>query len=161
MTLIITDDLFFTVTASEQKQVKIVTEYFRQVFSKESEKDVEDIKPVEMKKPFEAEKIRAAVKKLKNNKSSGIDNISAETIKHSPAIVHRRIAEIFNEMAKTGEVPEEIIMGILVPLPKPGKPRGPPGNLRPVVLLTILRKILAIIMIGRSSDKIKTRIPVT
>ena len=82
-------------------------------------------------------------------------------IKHSPEIIHQKIADIFNEMARTGEVPEEIIMGILVPLPKPGKPRGPPGNLLPVVLLTILRKILAVCMIGRTSDKIKKKIPVT
>ena len=72
-------------------------------------------------------------------------------IKYGPDQIHERIAEVFNEMAKTGEVPEEIVQGILVPLPKPGKPRGPPANLRPVVLLKILRKILAICMIERTS----------
>ena len=56
------------------------------------------------------------------------------------------------------QVPKEIIMGILVPLPKP---QGPLGNLRPVVLLAILRKILAVCMIGRTSDKIKKKIHVT
>ncbi len=149
------------VTASEKKQVEIVTDYFREVFRKDSEKEVEDVKPVEMRKPFTTEEISKAVKKLKNNKSSGIYDISAEMIKYGPEVIHSRIAEIFNNMAKTGEVPEEIIMGILVPLPKPGKPRGPPANLRPVVLLTILRKILAICMIGRSSEKIQRKIPIS
>ncbi len=58
------------------------------------------------------------MKKLKNSKSPGIDGICAEMIKHSPEVVHSRIAQIFNDMAKTGEVPEEVIMGILVPLPE-------------------------------------------
>ncbi len=52
-------------------------------------------------------------------------------------------------------------MGILVPLPKPGKPRGPPANLRPVVLLTISWKILAICMIGRPSEKIQRKVQIS
>ena len=114
-----------------------------------------------MKVPFKALEIKKAVKKLKNNKSPGIDDVNAEMIKYGPDQIHERIAEVFNEMAKTGEVPEEIVQGILVPLPKPGKPRGPPANLRPVVLLTILRKILAICMIERTSRKMSRRIPIT
>ena len=149
------------VTASEKKQVKIVTDYFRSVFSKDSESEIENVKPVEMRKPFESAEIERAIKKLKNDKSPGVDEIRAEMLKHSPKIIHRRIAEIFNDMAKTGEVPEEIILGILVPLPKPGKPRGPPSNLRPIVLLTILRKILAICMIRRTEVKIRRKIPIT
>ena len=51
--------------------------------------------------------------------------------------------------------------GILVPLPKPGKPKGPPGNLRPIILLNIIRKILAICLIKRIYHKIDNNIPVT
>ena len=98
---------------------------------------------------------------MKNNKSASIDNIKAEMIKYSHKIIHQNIAEIYNEMAKTGEFPEEIIQGILVPLPKPGIPQGPPGNLRPIILLSIIRKILAICMIERINEKIKSRIPIT
>ncbi len=149
------------VTASEQKQLEIVTEYFRGVFRKSTEEEVENVQPTEMRTPFNSLEIKTAVKKLKNNKSPGIDEICAEMVKYSPEVVHRRIAEVYNEMARTGEVPQEIIEGILVPLPKPGKPRGPPGNLRPVVLLTILRKILAICMIGRTHERIRSKIPLS
>ena len=38
---------------------------------------------------------------------------------------------------------------------------GPPSNLRPIILLSLLLKILAIIMIQRISGIILTRIPVT
>ena len=51
--------------------------------------------------------------------------------------------------------------GILIPLPKPNKSKGPVGNLRPIILLSMIRKILAIIMIRRTVDKINREIPIT
>ena len=81
--------------------------------------------------------------------------------KHSPEVIHRGIAKPLNHTAGTGDYPREIKQGILVPLPKPGKKQGPPQNLRPIILLSILRKILAVIMIRRTSDKLNSRIPIT
>ena len=49
----------------------------------------------------------------------------------------------------------------MVPLPQPVKKQGPPQNLGPIILLSILRKILAFIMIRRTSDKLNSRIPIT
>ena len=82
-------------------------------------------------------------------------------IKYSPKTVYQQIADIFSEMAKTGNIPDEVIEGILVPLPKPGKPQGPHANLRAIILLSILRKILAICMIKRIQEKIENRIPLS
>ena len=48
---------------------------------------------------------------------------------------------------------------MLVPLPKLVKSQGPPANLRPIMLLSMLRKILAICMIKRIQKKIENRIP--
>ena len=76
-------------------------------------------------------------------------------IKYSPKIVYQQIADNFNEMAKTGNIIDEVIEGVLVPLPKPGKPQGPPAILRPIILLSILRKILAICMIKEYKRKLK------
>ena len=64
-------------------------------------------------------------------------------------------------MAKNGNIPDEVIEGVLVPLPKLGKPQGAPANLRPVILLSILRKILAICMIERIQEKIENRMPLS
>ena len=64
-------------------------------------------------------------------------------------------------MAKTVNIPDESIEGVLVPLSKPGKPQGTPVNLRPIILLSILRKILAISMIKRIQEKIENRIPLS
>ena len=38
---------------------------------------------------------------------------------------------------------------------------GPPKNLRPIILLSVIRKILAIIMITRTTDKLNSQIPIT
>ena len=38
--------------------------------------------------------------------------------------------------------PDVLKIGILTPLPKPGKKKGPPGNLRLIILLSVLRKLL-------------------
>ena len=70
-------------------------------------------------------------------------------IKYSPEIVYQQITDIFNQIAITGNIPYEVIEGVLVPLPKPGKPQGPLANVRPIILLSILRKILEIYMIKR------------
>ena len=79
-----------------------------------------------METPFTKEETQKAVKTLKKGKSAGIDEIQSELLKHSPDIIYQRIAEIFKNMAKTGELPKEITQGILVPFPKPDKPQVPP-----------------------------------
>ena len=137
------------VTTSEKKQIEIVRNHFKEEFQRRGEEEIKDIDPTEIKRPFTEVEIRKSVSRLKNNKSTGIDDISAEMIKYSTKIVYQQTADIFNEMTKTGNILEEVIEGVLVPLPKPGKPQGPPANLRPITLLSILRKILAICMIKR------------
>ena len=64
-------------------------------------------------------------------------------------------------MAKTGVFPEELITGILIPLPKNGKEKGKIENLRPVILLNMIRKILAIILLNRIYNRIDGEIPIT
>ena len=51
--------------------------------------------------------------------------------------------------------------GTLTPLQKPGKPRGPTENLRPIILFSLLRKILSIYLLNRTKERINNVIPVT
>ena len=51
--------------------------------------------------------------------------------------------------------------GLLQPIQKPGKPKGPPENLRPIILLSILRKILTIALLERIWERLSRRIPKT
>ena len=55
----------------------------------------------------------------------------------------------------------DIGAGTLIPLQKPGKPRGPLSNLRPVVLLNGIRKVLSLILLKRFSPYTNSYIPAT
>ena len=73
--------------------------------------------------PFTGDEIYEAAKSMKNGKSSGIDDIHAEHIKYAPSSIHENIAHILNTTGKDGNPPDELKIGILTPLPKPGKIR--------------------------------------
>ena len=68
-------------------------------------------------------------------------------MKYGPDIVSSEIAEIFNEILESGKFPKEIKVGISVPIQKPDKKAGPPQNVRPIILLSMLRRILAVGML--------------
>ena len=67
---------------------------------------------------------------------------------------------LLNTIAKAGKYPAEIKSGTLAPITKPGKKQGPPAYLRPIILLSIIRKLLAICLIRRCWDRLSTRIPI-
>ena len=67
------------------------------------------------------------------------------------------ISDIFNNMAETDVFPSEIKEGTLIPLHKPGKVKGKVENVRPIILLNLIRKILAIIMSNRIYDKLDSK----
>ena len=148
-------------TTAETEQVNIITDHFRNTFYDETTTPMKHVPPKEMVRPYTQEEIKNDIRSLRNNKSAGTDNICAELLKYSPEVIHSRIAEIFNSIARSGEYPEELKEGILVPLPKPGKPQGPPANLRPIILLSVIRNILAICMIRRTSQQLSNNIPKT
>ena len=115
--------------------------------------------PHTMRNPFTAVEIEKAAKKLKNGKSPGPDSVELELIKYAPVELHGQIADIFNRVAETGESVVELVLGCLRPLQKPGKTKGPTENLRPIILLSVLRKILTICLIDRTCDRLKQHIP--
>ena len=149
------------VSANPDQQIEIVTKFFKSTFTAENIPKLPDVPPMKMKREFTKEEVQAAVKSLRNNKSAGADELKAEQLKHGPDIVISQIAHILNTIAETGNYPEEVKLGMLVPLQKPGKPKGPPSSLRPIILLSILRKILAICLLRRISNKINDEIPIT
>ena len=145
--------------ANETKVTEKITEFFNEIFHKDDMKKIFKIEPAKMKQSFTANEIKLAVKKLKNNKSAGSDEITAEQLKHAPEIIYETIADIFNTLAETGKYPEELKIGILIPLHKPGKPKGKVDSLRPVILLNTVRKILSIVMLNRIFNRIDNEIP--
>ena len=147
-------------TTDEEEQTVIISDFFKKIFWKNAE-PMRDVQPTPMTTPFTAPEIRKSVSKLKTNRSPGCDNIPVELIKHAPEEVYQLIADIYNRIAMEGFCPKEINNGILIPLQKPGKPKGPVTSLRPIILLSTLRKILAVAMIKRIGERIDRETPPT
>ena len=70
-------------------------------------------------------------------------------LKYSCEELDKEMAKILHEVSRTGCYPQEITHGILTPLQKLGKQCGPTDNLYPIILFSILRKILAICLLER------------
>ena len=145
-------------TSDEKEQANIIAEHFKKIFFKNAE-TYPNITPVPMSQPFTKEEVKEAVKGMKNGKSPGIDEVNVELIKYATQEIYSKIADIYNSIASTGLYPKELTSGIITPLQKPGKKRGPAENLRPIILLSILRKILSIIMMKRMKTRIQNVIP--
>ena len=137
-------------TSNPKDCAEILTEHFQGVFYNKNYKPIPEIQPTEMKTPFTEEEIQRVIMSMKNNKSGGCDLMTPELIKYGDKEISKGIASVLNNTAKTGKYPQELKKGILIPLPKPNKAKGPPANCRPVILLLTLRKILTIIMIRRT-----------
>ena len=105
-----------------------------------------------------ANEIRKAIAEMKPNKSPGCDKIPFELIKYAPDRIHEQIAKIYN-MAETGDITKEVTHGILKPLQKPNKAKGPPSNLRTIILLSSVRKTLAACITYRIRDRVEAQIP--
>ena len=57
-----------------------------------------------------------AIGKLKNDKTPGYDNIVNEYITGTENILYNLYVEIFNRILNTGYLPEEWLIGVIVPL---------------------------------------------
>ena len=127
---------------SEGEQITIITQYFKRMLTPDTaENNHLPYYPKEMQNPFTSEEIQKAAKKLENGKSTGPDEVELELIKYAPLSIRNEIADIFNNVARTGEQVTGLILGILRPLQKPGKAKGPGETLRPIILLSLIRKV--------------------
>ena len=157
-------DEYNNMAGTDERKVQIITAYFKKMFAPEGYNvEMKVYPPIKMDVPFTGEEVQGAAKKLKNGKSAnGIDKLHAEFIKYADENIHSHIADIFNDVAESGNEPEELQVGILLPTQKPNKKQkigGEGDHLRPLMLLSVLRKILTICVIGRIWDRLKVRIP--
>jgi len=66
------------------------------------------------------EEVQCAVSTLMNNKPPGVNEISAEMLKHGKKTVVEQLAELFNMVWQDLEVPEDWKKGVINKLPKKG-----------------------------------------
>ena len=75
-------------------------------------------------------------------------------LKHAHPVVFEKYAETINESFTTNTYINSIGKGIITPLQKPGKPKGPLTSLRPLTLLNGSRKMLTQIALKRIESNI-------
>lgn len=82
------------------------------------------------------------IQELKDNKSPGPDNITAELIKHLPNNAKKHLLAIYNHIWTKNVFPEQWRKVIIIPLLKPNKNKSNPTNYRPIALSNVICKLL-------------------
>ena len=101
--------------------------------------------------PITLEEIKKAARILKNNKSSGIDMILNEHIKHSLELPHiqQLYLKLFNLVFDTGHIPEAWSIGKIIPVYKQKGGPTDPSNYRPITLLSCMGKLFTAVINNR------------
>ncbi|MEW8547740.1 MAG: reverse transcriptase domain-containing protein, partial [Candidatus Thiodiazotropha sp.] len=103
----------------------------------------ETIHPVneQINQPITETEIKEAINALRNDKSSGLDNIKNEHIKFSSQIMLPIYCKLFNIIFETGLIPESWSVGTIKPIFKnKGDPKSP-ENYRPITILSCFGKL--------------------
>jgi hypothetical protein len=95
------------------------------------------------------EEVVARVRKLKNGKSAGIDEITGEMIKNGGDRVIDWIWKLCNKVFVEGIVPKDWSKAVIVPLYKGKGDKGNCRNYRGISLLSVVGKIYAGILVER------------
>ena len=103
----------------------------------------------ELNQCITSEEIFSAVKSLKNNKSPGSDNILNEHIKCTIHAMLPTYTKLFNLVFDTGIVPENWVLGNILPIYKNKGDKTFPENYRPITLLSCLGKLFTSIINNR------------
>ena len=133
-----------------QEIYNIINKHFQEQFNDETAEYLEPFKgpPKNLNNEITTDEVKRSVKILNNNRAPGYDKITAEMVKYGPESLHKAIAKVLNKsFAEHREI--DIGKGILAPINKPNKIKGPVKNLRAVTLLPIIRKILSNITLER------------
>jgi hypothetical protein len=142
--------------AQPQEAAEIVAKYFSNLFYDSNIGDENNIttNKTPLNEPIETKEVSEAIKRLKNNKA-GSDQIPGELFKYGSNNLSKVLSEIFNQIFTNDETLDAIGEGIMIVLQKPGKPKGPISSLRPIILLTMLRKTLSTITLKRIRPEVE------
>jgi len=144
------------IIGSDHLKAEAIKEYFRNELNDDNEPPFPAFidPPAPLQCPISAEEVRRAVMKLKNGRACGPDGIPSELMKAAGPSLHSELARVYNLSFETNSYIPAIGEGILAPLQKPGKPRGPCKSVRPIILLNCNRKVLSLIALNRINDQV-------
>ena len=106
----------------------------------------------DLNKPILQEEVIRQIKKLKNNKASGVDLIVNEYLKNSSKSLLCVITRFFNIILDTGIVPTNWTLGLICPIYKKKGSANDPDNYRGITLLSCLGKLFTSIINERLSS---------
>ncbi|OWZ22362.1 LOW QUALITY PROTEIN: Endonuclease Reverse transcriptase [Phytophthora megakarya] len=109
-----------------------------------------DATPRPLNAPMTEDELVVASRQLSNGRSPGPDRIPAELLKHGADLFAGPLSSLLNKGFSTGQH-IQLGEGLLACLPKPYKPAGELSNLRPIVLLTCIRKAISLVVLKRMS----------
>ena len=113
--------------------------------SSDTQADVEHLNEY-INSAITSEEIENALKNLKNNKTSGVDHIVNEYLKHSFCIMSDVFVKIFNIIFDTGLVPEQWLWGDIIPIYKNKGDKFDPKNFRPITIISCFGKLFTSIL---------------
>ena len=88
------------------------------------------------------EDVNIAIKKLKNRKAAGCDDVVGEFIKHGGENLETVVHNLFSEIFETGQIPEDWRLSRVELIHKGGgKEKADIGNYRPISVINIMNKI--------------------
>ena len=99
------------------------------------------------------DEVTKSIMKLNNNRAPGYDKITTEMIKYGPEKLNQKNTSILNNCI-SNNLDINTGFGLLASQQKQGKTKGPVKNLRPVILLPVIRKILSNVVLARIKPKV-------
>ena len=95
---------------------------------------------------FTQEEIMKCIRKLKNNKSSGLDLIINEYLKYTSDLMLPIYEKLFNVILETGIIPSDWLEGMIIPLYKNKGDKTDCNNYRGITLLSCFGKLFTSVL---------------
>ena len=135
-------------------------EFFKEVYSAENVSADDEIplnfnfehSNAELNRPFTEAEIYSCIRKLKNSKSPGHDNILNEFIKVTKVEMTPIYVSLFNIILNTGIIPDEWSVGKIRPIYKNKGSTTDPNNYRPITILSCLNKLFTAVLNERLTE---------
>ena len=136
---------------SDSLKAEAIKEYFQKQLNDDDEPPFPAFidPPGPLLCPITSDEVGRAVMKLKSGRACGPDGIPNELMKAAGPTLHSEYARILNQSFETNTYIPAIGEGILAPIQKSGKKRGPVQSIRPITLLNGNRKVLSLVALNR------------
>lgn len=99
--------------------------------------------------------LKDLIKKLPNNKSSGLDGVDNRLLKNLPKKATVQLMYIINAILMLSYWPNSWKKSLVIPIPKKGKNHSQPTSYRPISLLSTISKVAEKIVLNRLDKSLK------